>query len=110
LSGVALTMTGSHPATITTPADGGYSFTGFQSGDTYAITPTKTGYLFGPNSVSGTITAGNVTINFTGGTSTLTGQVKDQNSVAISGVLMTMTGSRPATTTTAADGSFSFPG
>ncbi|OGS20245.1 MAG: hypothetical protein A2252_00700 [Elusimicrobia bacterium RIFOXYA2_FULL_39_19] len=62
--GVTLTLSGAAGATVTTDADGDYSFTGLSSG-TYTVTPVKTGYSFSPSKIVYTITtSSNTTANF----------------------------------------------
>ena len=107
-AGVVVTMTGTHPGTATTGADGAYQFTGFNIGDSYGLSATKTGYFVTPQ--GGGLINQNVTFDFTVFTATLSGRVVDVNNAGVGGVLLTVTGSHPATATTAADGSFSIPG
>jgi len=111
ISGVLMTMTGSRPATTTTAADGTFSFTGMLVGNTYTVTPSKSGYSFLPNQLSGTI-SNNTSLVFTGAFSafSISGRIADAASISLSGATVTMTGSRPATTSTAANGTYSFTG
>ncbi len=109
VAGVVVSLSGTQTATATTAADGSYQFTGLHDGDNYGLSAAKAGYGVSPNFTGGQI-SGNVTANFTVFYQTLSGRIVDQNNTGISGVLITVTGSHPATATTAADGSFSIYG
>jgi uncharacterized protein (TIGR03437 family) len=109
VAGVVVSLSGTQTASATTAADGSYQFTGLHYGDNYGLSAAKTGYGVSPNFTGGQI-SGNVTADFTVFYLTLSGRVVDQNNTGISGVLVTVTGSHPATATTAADGSFSIYG
>lgn len=65
-SSATLTLSGSASRSTTTDASGNYSFTGLAKG-TYAIVPTRSGYLFTPPTTVVTISNAALTgINFTG--------------------------------------------
>jgi hypothetical protein len=51
LSGVTITLTGSQSGSATTDANGNYSFT-VNSGGSYTVTPSKSGYTFNPSHAS----------------------------------------------------------
>jgi uncharacterized protein (TIGR03437 family) len=64
-SGTTVTLSGAASAVVTADASGNYTFSGLSNG-TYTITPSKTGYAFGPTSQSVTINGASLTgINFT---------------------------------------------
>src|SRR5207248_7082399 len=64
-SGATVTLSGAARAATTADSSGSYSFTGLTNGP-YAITPSHTGYMFCPTSLSVTVNGGNVTaMNFT---------------------------------------------
>jgi hypothetical protein len=69
LSGVTMTFsrvsgTGTIPASVITTAGGNWSQTGFQSGTTYRVTPTKSGYAFSPAYLN--FSNASMGLNFTG--------------------------------------------
>jgi uncharacterized protein (DUF2141 family) len=117
ISGVVIT--GPSGATSTTAADGSYSFSNLDAG-TYTVSAPSTASgkaLFTASPLSVTIAAGATSANnnfgyVTGGLSGFAyvdanrNSVKDAGEAGISGVLIT--GPSGATTTTAADGSYSF--
>ncbi len=64
-SGATVTLSGATTATTTANGSGNYTFTGLADG-TYAVTPSHTGYTFGPTSQRVTVNRGNKTgVNFT---------------------------------------------
>ncbi|MBM4145207.1 MAG: hypothetical protein FJ240_02880 [Nitrospira sp.] len=121
ISGVTMTFSiyygrGAIPASVQTDASGNWSQTGFQSGTTYRVTPTKSGSTFSP--VNRIFSNTSAALNFTGtvpaspfsGAGTVT-----DGSTGISGVTMTFsrvsgTGTIPASVQTNADGSWSQTG
>lgn len=69
LSGVTLTFgrtsgTGTIPPRVQTASDGTFSQTGFVSGTTYKVTPSKPGYTFTPKNI--TFASGSSNLTFTG--------------------------------------------
>lgn len=69
LAGVVVTLAGSQVATTQTNASGNYTFAGLPSAGNYLITPTLSGHSFGPQSLSYTNLAANITnANFVGST------------------------------------------
>lgn len=64
-SGATLTLSGAATATTTADGAGNYAFAGLANG-TYAVTPSRTGYTFSPNTQATTVSGTNVTgLNFT---------------------------------------------
>jgi Calx-beta domain/FG-GAP-like repeat/Carboxypeptidase regulatory-like domain/Domain of unknown function (DUF4214) len=110
LSNVAVTLTGGAPRTVTTDAAGGYAFGDLGSSATYTVTPFKSNYVFAPANQSFSNLASNVTADFTGTllNYSISGIVRDNFLNRMQGVVVTLTGDRTGTVTTAADGSFSF--
>jgi photosystem II stability/assembly factor-like uncharacterized protein len=117
IGGVTLTVSGAASGfTISdqTDANGIYAFDNSTGGDT--LTPSKTGYVFDPQSVKAVSSSGPTpitgTFNFTGGTSTstLSGKVTDGTGTGISGVSITLTGSMQRVVQTDANGAYSLPG
>lgn len=90
----------------TTDIGGNYAISGVPWGESYTITPSRTGYAFTPISSSGTIT-GNATENFSAdlNTYTISGTVTVGGN-PLSGV--SIDGGGLGFTTTAANGSYSF--
>ncbi|MGA9751599.1 MAG: carboxypeptidase regulatory-like domain-containing protein, partial [Acidobacteriota bacterium] len=109
-SGVTVNLTGAASATTTTDTSGNYTFSGLANGS-YTVTPSKSGYTFSPTSLAVTISGANQTgKNFTA-TSTATYSILGTVSGdTASGVTMSLTGAATATTTTAADGTYTFSG
>lgn len=113
--GVTMTLGGAKTATTTTSTTGAYTFAGLANGS-YTVTPRKTGYTFAPTSQSVTISGANViNQNFTattgsGTTYSISGSLKTSAGIAISGVTMTLSGAKSATTTTDINGQYSFTG
>ncbi|MDD2942505.1 MAG: carboxypeptidase-like regulatory domain-containing protein [bacterium] len=105
LSGVALDA-GIH-GSVTTDGNGNYTISGLPWGESYTITPSLTNYSFTPVSASGTVSA-NVTADFT--ITSISGII-EQNGTPVSGATVTLvTSGGTVTTTTDANGSYSFTG
>jgi len=65
LSGVTMALTGASSATTVTDASGNYTFTGLDNGS-FTITPSRTGFTFGPTSSPQTVSGVDITaVNFT---------------------------------------------
>lgn len=109
LSGVTVTLTGTTSATVTTDAQGHYSFSNATNGS-YTITASKTGYSFNPASIHATVNNDDLTDqDFTASANTYTISGKVSGDI-ISGVTITLTGSGSTTTTTDTSGNYSFTG
>jgi hypothetical protein len=110
LAGVTITLSGTQSATVTTDASGNYSFT-IAGGGTYTVTPSLANYTFAPPSQTFENVQANQTANFVGTLQifNLSGRVTDGSGNGLGGVTITLSGSQSATTTTAADGSYTFP-
>jgi hypothetical protein len=98
---------------IITGSTGSYSFSGLANGD-YTITPTKDGYTFTPESLTVTVSNGNVPgQNFTATPSTLghaiAGTVTTSDGTALSTVAITLSGTATDGITTDSDGNYGFP-
>jgi hypothetical protein len=112
-NGTTITLSGSVAATTTASSTGVYSFAGLAAG-TYAVTPSKTGFIFNPTTQAAVITGADIAgLNFTataqtGPTFTVSGTVTPKASAV--GVAMILTGPTGATATTDASGNYSFPG
>ena len=111
LAGVTMTLSGSQTASTTTDANGNYSFTGLAAGGSYTVTPARSGYAFTPPSQAFNSLAANQTANFSAAPVMLTisGQVTLSGS-GLTGVTLTLTGAKSASTSTDAGGNYSFTG
>jgi hypothetical protein len=113
-SNVTVTLSGDSTGSVTVATSGGpYSFTGLANG-TYTVTPSATGYSFDPISAAFTVNGSNMAQNFEtttiGGTPvTISGTVV-VGSTPLSGVKVTLSGSRNASIITGTDGTWSFTG
>lgn len=87
LSGVYVTLTGIGSQSITTGADGGFTFTGATNGY-YTLTFSKQGYSF-PTSVAVTVNDGNV--SFTGNSSIIASLGTNAGPTAIAGTYSSVT-------------------
>jgi inhibitor of cysteine peptidase len=111
LSGVALALTGSQTASATTDANGAYSFSVPADGD-YTVTPSKKNYNFTPAAASFKALDGNKAAEFAAALNryTIRGRVADLNNNGLGSVTVALSGGQTATTTTDANGEFSFTG
>ena len=112
LAGATVSLTGSQAATATSDANGGYSFAGLSAGGNYTVKAEKVGYTFAPVSQGFTDLSADARADFTG-TPTVRavfGRVVNANNSGLAGIPVTLSGTRSATTTTAADGSYLFAG
>ena len=110
LASVTLTLSGSQAATTTTDAAGNYAFTQLACGGNYTVTASKPDYVFAPaNRVFNNLSA-NQPADFaaTHNVFTLSGQIRAGNNQPVAGVTVALSGAQAATTTTDANGSYSF--
>ncbi len=107
MAGVTVTLGGDSSRTTTSAADGTYSLTGLTNGS-YTVTPSKTGYTFGP-SVRPVILTGASRIQqdfiATARTYTISGTIAGGG-----GISVTLSGTSGGIVTAAADGSYAFSG
>jgi Concanavalin A-like lectin/glucanases superfamily/Galactose oxidase-like, Early set domain/Bacterial Ig domain/Carboxypeptidase regulatory-like domain/Kelch motif len=106
--GATVSLTGPASATTTADSAGNFSFTNVADG-AYVVTPTKTGRVFAPASLSATVNGADVSgMNFTAQVTSWS--VSGTISPALSGSGATVTLSGPASATVTADsaGNFSF--
>jgi hypothetical protein len=110
-AGATVTLSGAASATTVSDGNGNYSFTGLTNGS-YTVTPTNTGYTFTPASQSVTINGTNQAgINFTAQSASgysISGVITPAASG--SGTTITLSGTSKATTTSDANGNYSFTG
>ena len=108
-SGVTVTLSGAANSTTTTDASGKFSFDGLSSGS-YTVAPSLAGgYVFAPASSYVTVNGADVTgLSFTDtGAFSISGTV---SGTVVSGMAVSLTGARTASTLTDASGHFSFTG
>ena len=109
---VLITLSGTGKASTSTNASGDYSFTGLSNGS-YTATPLLNGYSFSPVSVQATVNNANaVFVNLASAiasvpTYSITGAVSGDTK---QGVTISLTGLATKTTTTDANGNYSFTG
>jgi hypothetical protein len=112
VQGVQVTLSGSQSVTTTTDANGNYDFTNLPTSGRYVITPAKDNLVFDSPSETLITPNGDRSINFTASSPptkhSITGHVLDAKGAPLAGATMTLSGSSSATTTTLADGSYSF--
>jgi galactose oxidase-like protein/Big-like domain-containing protein/glyoxal oxidase-like protein/carboxypeptidase family protein len=105
-SGITISLSGASTATTTTDASGNYTFSGLNNGS-YTITPSQTGLSFNPVSQTIGINSANVSgVNFTG--TSVTWSISGGTNPPLAGATIALSGASTASTTTAADGSYSF--
>lgn len=109
LPGVTVALSGSALGTAVTDGAGKYSFE-LQKGGNYVLTPVKANYTFGPTTASGNDISADAQVDFTATLNkhSIVGRVLNPAGSPIAGVMVTLTGSVSITTTTAADGTYSF--
>jgi len=107
LSGVTMSLSGAVSRTITTDANGDYTFTIVGNGS-YTVTPSRTGYNFSPVNSSVTVNGADVTgQDFTGTTYSISGKVTAAGA-PLAGVAMSLSGTTSKVTTTNASGDYTF--
>ncbi|HEX7957506.1 MAG TPA: carboxypeptidase regulatory-like domain-containing protein, partial [Pyrinomonadaceae bacterium] len=112
MSGVTVAVSGSllqTPQTATTDANGDYTLANLPGGGNYTVTPSKPNYDFSPAAKTFSDLGGDGTAPFvvTPANYTVSGRVA-AGGAAVSGVTVTLSGSRSATATTDANGAYSF--
>jgi len=112
VQGVQVTLSGSQSVTTTTDVNGNYDFTNLPTSGRYVITPAKDSLVFESPSETLITPTGDRAVNFTAGPPpvkhSIGGHVLDAKGAPLAGVAMTLSGSVNGTTTTLADGSYSF--
>lgn len=110
LEGVTMTLSGAATGTTTTDGNGDYIFA--VANGAYTVTPSKAGFVFTPASRTVTVngndvTGQNFTVTLTGGGFSISGNVTSGGS-PLSGVTVTLRGAAGRTTSTDANGNYSF--
>ena len=118
LSGLSVTCTATGAALFSTPASfispGVYLCSSLPTNANYVVTPSKPGFRFVPTSWTETNLRDDAFgINFTGmaaPTYTISGQLKTSTGAALNGVSVALGGTHTASTSTNANGDYSFTG
>jgi hypothetical protein len=111
-AGVTIILSGGATGTAITDASGNYSFSGLVNGS-YTVTPSRAGYIFTPVNLSPTVSGAHSTDNnFTSApvpipTYSISGEVSGATK---EGVTINLTGAENKSTTTDADGKYTFTG
>ncbi|MBI2267570.1 MAG: carboxypeptidase regulatory-like domain-containing protein [Armatimonadetes bacterium] len=105
VEGLTVNLTGAAVASVATDGQGKYTFSDLSAG-VYTVTPSQANYTFTPVSASITITNKNKSKNFTADYTLLSvsGQVKNQSGVKLSGVTVTYSGPTSGTLVTNIEG------
>lgn len=108
LADVTVTLSGAGTGTTTTAANGNYSFTNLLAG-VYTVSVAKAGVTFEQATQTVTVGETNVTnINFQTKRVSLSGTVSNFDNTGLGGVTVTLSGTQTGTTTTTANGAYSF--
>src|ERR1700722_4417459 len=111
-NGATVSLTGTSTQTVTANASGVYTFTNLTKG-AYTVTPSHTGFTFGPASLAETITTANITgANFTATaiapqTFSISGTISGTGG---NGATVSLTGTSTATVAANASGVYTFTG
>ena len=107
-AGAGVSLSGASTATTSADGSGNYNFSGLSNGS-YTITPTNSGYSFGPASQAVTISGGNAVANFTSALVTygISGTITGTGGA---GATLSLMGASTATITADGSGNFSFSG
>ena len=108
---VTVALSGDASDSTVSAVDGTYSFSGLSDGS-YVVTPSKVGSTFSPASSNVAVSGANGTADNMYESWSITGSVADLNDtpVAIQGATLTLTGDASDSTTSAADGTYTFSG
>jgi hypothetical protein len=110
LAGVSVDLTGSGSDSILTDSEGRFSFVNLQPAGNYNVSPKLAGYIFDEYNTDFVAVSGENTVAFSGTpqTFTISGTVGTENSLLIAGATVLLTGDVNRTTTTDANGAYSF--
>lgn len=109
LDGVTVTLTGEDdPVEVTTAGGGLYAFSA--PNGLYTVTPTLAGSTFSPTERAITVDGANVTPGNMTQVWVIDGVINDSSGAGLVGVTVALSGDGTGTTTTAADGTYSFAG
>jgi hypothetical protein len=111
VSGVTISLTGTHTDSATTDASGNYVFAGLRCGGDYTVSASKAGYTFSPPSINyANLSQDQMAANFSRASLgySISGRVTS-GGAGLSGVTVTLTGTQGGSTTTDSGGYYSFP-
>ncbi|MCA1622073.1 MAG: carboxypeptidase regulatory-like domain-containing protein, partial [Acidobacteria bacterium] len=110
IAGATVTLSGTRNATTTTDSNGYYTFTALPAGGTYTVTPSSTRYSFAPASqaVADLEADQFLVFNAVPLFYTINGQLLASAGWPLSGVSVSLAGSKTATTSTNSQGVFTF--
>lgn len=109
LAGVTVTLSGSQSSSTTTDASGNYSFTATAEGN-YTVTPSKANYTFAPQQAVFSNLGANHSADFSAvlNRHIISGVVTTAGGGAVPNVTLSLSGLQPASTTSDANGNYSF--
>lgn len=109
LANTFVTLSGSATASTATDNSGNYSFTNLVPGGTYNVTASRVNYTLSPQSQNFPFLVLDQAANFSATplNYTLSGRITDNND-PLAAITVTLSGSQPATTTTDANGNYTF--
>lgn len=110
LSGATITLTGSQSAVATTDQLGNYRFSELPTAGTYTVTVSKRHYTFAGASKTFPNPPGNLVVDFKGALNrhTISGRITKFDNSAFAGVTVNLVNLETVTTTTDANGNYSF--
>ncbi len=110
LPGVAVALTGSQTVSTETDAEGRYRFSRLPTSGVYTVTPALRHYTFGPAARTFTTPAADIAADFTAlfNRHDIAGRVADSTGAALPGVAVQLSGSQTTSTTTDANGIYTF--
>ncbi len=110
VAGVSVQLSGSQTATVTTNANGEFSFTNLPSGGTFSITPAHAFHSFTPQNKTYVALDSDQQVSFLIEVRrhTITGRVRTSNGAGLAGATINLSGFQNGSTTTDASGNYSF--
>jgi hypothetical protein len=110
IAGIKLTLSGGQSATVTTDANGDFSFPNLPAGGAYTVTPTLANHTFTPAGSSYANLGANQYAVYVVALSvhSISGRVTNPAGAPVAGVTMTLSGGQGATATTDANGAYTF--
>jgi hypothetical protein len=110
LSGVLINLGGSQSATTITDSSGHYAFTNLLGIGNYTVTPSKANYTLSPQSVNLSTLNESKVVDFSASllNYNIGGRITDKNGAPLANVTVDLSGSQVGTTSTDANGNYSF--
>ncbi|HKR00783.1 MAG TPA: carboxypeptidase regulatory-like domain-containing protein, partial [Pyrinomonadaceae bacterium] len=106
VAGATVMLSGAQNSVATTDASGNYSFPNLPEGGTYTLTPSKSTYVFSPQSQTIQNLGGDSTADFTLRTQLVSGRVTTVDGSGVEGVTLTLSGSATGQATTDSSGNY----